>query len=194
MFYVANRRPRHAAFLSWISIDTIRPHKGTLIRGRQMPNRYTLKWRLEVFRQEDRMRSGGTDLSQASAPSLSLFRLSPFVKTLRLNHAAHFSVGTGAYPIAPTEDYSARPAGDFSGGPKFLHLRKTKNPATWLSRARGFRFCLFLRHRVSAPWSPHGGSFDLRGELSIHAEIRTLVRAIRRQTQIAPQGSYLRWP
>lgn len=38
-----------------------------------------------------------------------LFRLGLIVKTLRLIHAAHFSVGTGANPIAPTEDYSQWP-------------------------------------------------------------------------------------
>jgi len=43
MFYVANRRPRHAAFLSWISVDTISAPKGALSPGRQMPNRHPLK-------------------------------------------------------------------------------------------------------------------------------------------------------
>ena len=62
-------------------------------------------------------------------PAFRSLDSSPIVKTLRLNHAAHFSVGTGAYPIAPTEDFSARPVGDFSDGPKFLlHPEKQKTP------------------------------------------------------------------
>lgn len=87
-------------------------------------------------------------------PAFRSLDSSPIVKTLRLNHAAHFSVGTGAYPIAPTEDYSARPVGDFSGGPKFLLLRKTKNPASVSGRGV-FGFVFFYATVSPRPSGPH---------------------------------------
>ena len=101
------------------------------------------------------MRSGGTDLSQAGAPSLSLFRFKPNCQNAASYHAAHFSVGTGAYPIAPTEDFSARPVGDFSDGQKFLlHPEKQKNPRPF--PGAGLSVSSFFYATVSPrPFGPH---------------------------------------
>ena len=81
-----------------------------------------------------------------SATRCCLFRLGLIVKTLRLIHAAHFSVGTGANPIAPTEDYSQWPGVLTSGHrAKFLlptarsdKPQKNKKPRAGFPARGGF--------------------------------------------------------
>lgn len=128
--------------------------------------------------------------------SLCSLDSSLIVKTRRLNHAARFWAGTGAYPIAPAQDYSQRPVSSLTGadGQNFS-IRATKKPRD-LFRARGFDFFgSSLSHRYPRALFRLFGGSNLGGLLRpIRTEIRAHKLTIDGQTVAPWQGSSLRSP
>lgn len=142
------------------------------------------------------MKSSRAQTFPVRAPgSLCSLDFSLIVKTPRLNHVAHFWVGTGANPIAPTQDYSQWPGLQTSGGRAKFFTRTTKKPRD-LFRARGYGFFgLSLSHRnPRALYRLFGGS-NLGGLFRpIRTEIRAHKLTIDGQTVAPWQGSSLRSP